>query len=234
MIKIAIVEDDTSSARTLKEYIEQFFSSEKHNYSVDIFGDGLDFINNMKTEYDIVLLDIEMPILDGMETAKKLRKTGSSSNIIFVTNMSQYALKGYEVDAIGYLVKPIMYFGLRETLKRALSRMKLYKAENVNIMLTTKQDVTVIPSSTVYYIEVQNHDLIFHTEKGEIKSRRTLKEIEDQLEVMSFARCSNSYLVNLKYVESISINTIKINNTELPISRTKKKEFVQKFMSHTR
>lgn len=102
----------------MKGIVVDYAEKKRKKVSVDIFRSGVDFIGDGTAVYDIVFLDIEMPLLNGIETAKKLRKFDSDVCIIFVTNMPQFALKGYEVDALDYVLKPVNSFNIKNTVKR--------------------------------------------------------------------------------------------------------------------
>lgn len=235
MVGIAIIEDDEKAAELLRGYLVRFYSEEYggSDYKADFYKSGIDFLEKSKLSYDILFLDIVMPVLNGLDTARKIRKIGSTANIVFVTNMAQYALNGYEVDAIDYLVKPTAYFDFKRTMEKILKRTEITK-NDVNIYIATKQDIAVIAASSIYYIEVQNHLLTFYTEKGIFLSRKALKDVEDRLESVSFARCNKCFLVNLKHVVKVQNNSVFVNNTELLMSRGRKKEFVEKLMNYTR
>lgn len=100
MYRIAIVEDDQNAAEVLRSYLQRYEEENGEQFSVSSFANGLLFLKEQESGFDIVFMDIEMPALDGMETAKLLRRVNDISCLIFVTNMASYAIKGYEVDAI--------------------------------------------------------------------------------------------------------------------------------------
>lgn len=230
MIRIAVVEDEKAQVNLLLDYLKRYFSEEKKDYVADVYYNGMELLKNYINKYDILLLDIEMPLLDGLETARKLRKIDPAVVIIFVTNMAQFAVKGYEVDAIGYLVKPYTFFSFGMNLKKALNH--LISRTAIDVIITTRQGIRVIPSSDLIYIEVKKHELIYYTETEAITNRGTLKDIEEQLDKVYFARCNSCYLVNLKYVRSVTNNEVILPKGELVLSRGKKKEFMDKFMKY--
>ena len=106
-MKIAIVDDSRKDAERLKGYVEQFCAEQEEPVQIFVYRDGLDFLDEMKKNFDIVFMDVEMPHLDGIKTAKRMRETDESTVLVFITNMAQYAIHGYEVNAIEYMVKPV-------------------------------------------------------------------------------------------------------------------------------
>ncbi len=235
MISIALVDDNKKDLAIMQNYLSTAKESGAFDFTVDSYTDSLEFIENYKGNYDVVFLDIEMPHLDGMELARKLRRTGSECCIIFITNMPQYAVQGYEVDAIAYLIKPVRYFNFTQVLKKSIERVKKRREEDVSIVINTRQEVKVLPSSTILYVEVESHNLVFHTtDGGELRTRDSLKALEERLVGMNFCRCNSCYLVNLRYVDSVVGNIVRVGGVELLMSRHKKKEFVEKYMKYTR
>lgn len=232
-MRIAIVDDNRRDLDEIYRRVESVAMAEGYDFEIDAYLDSLGFIEGYKGDYDVIFLDIEMPLYNGMDVAKRIRQTGSDCSIIFITNMPQFAIQGYEVDAIGYIIKPAKLFAIKDVLKKA-SRVSVRKRNSVNVVLNIKQDVVVLQSPSIYYIEAQGHDLTFYTDKGNYTCRKTLGEIEDLLSEMPFVKCNRCYLVNLKHVQSISNNDIIVAGTRLAISRNRKKEVVEKFMEYTR
>ena len=237
MIRVAVVEDFQTESNRISAYLEKFCSSEKLEYKAEYFSDGIYFVDNLKNNYDIIILDIEMPLMDGMSAAKKLREAGGEGNIIFVTNLAQYAISGYEVDAVAYLVKPVVYYTFAKAMKKVVTKQKLLADKGANIIVPRKQDgVSIVSLSTLKYIDVIGHDLYFYTENGVVCYRRKpLKEIVNMLPSESFAYCSNHCVVNLQYVSLLKGNTVTLlDKTELDLTRSKKKEFVEQFIQYIR
>lgn len=231
MIKLAIVEDDKEQMTEIEKLVCRFFKENNdENYTIDTYSSGNDLLNNYVDQYSIILLDIGMPGMNGMDTAGELRKRNSTACIIFMTNMPKYAINGYEVEAIGFLVKPVKYFGLCNCLRKAL--LLISQQDDVKILVTTRQGVISIPSSRLLYVESQLHDINYVTDTVTVRQRGSVKEVEEKLEGHNFSRCNNSYLVNLKFVNSIYNNTVTIMGHTLPISRGKKKQFIEAYLKY--
>ena len=225
-ISVAIVDDDNSVVDTLKSYLKKFSAEQGGNVTFQIteYNEGMDFITSYRANFDIVLMDIDMPKLDGMKTAEKLRAVDSFVVIIFVTNLSQFAVKGYEVGAQDFLVKPVSYANFALKIHRAVERLKLSKNEKIQI--GEENGVHVVPSRSIKYVEIMGHSLIYHTAFGDIKSYGSLKKTE-QILGKGFVRCNNCYLVNLAYVQEVRDFVAVVDGKELVISRPRKKEFLK-------
>ena len=108
-MKVAIIEDNNEYSETLKNYIEQYAKENSLNIALSIFPNGERIVNDFKSDYDIIFMDIEMPVMDGIEASTKIREIDSECIIIFISNYTQYAIKGYAVNALDYLTKPLEY-----------------------------------------------------------------------------------------------------------------------------
>ena len=225
MFRIAIVEDDKDYQNQLLQYCDKYAKENNEEFQTIVFSDGDGILDNYTANYDVIFMDIQMRLTDGMTTAKEIRKYDEKAIIIFVTNMSQYAIKGYEVGALGYVLKPISYFVFSQELQKAIRKIRSESSHS--IVLRQEDGMQVIDTRKIIYVESDNHVLTIHTDDGNFEMRGTMKEMEERLSVDSFARCNNSYLVNLKYVRRIVQNDVDVNGEMLPISRPRKKEFIE-------
>ncbi len=234
-MKIAIVDDNQRDAAVLKELLLRFGVLEKTEISAEIFTDSLDFADSFVGEYDAVFLDIEMPYLNGLELARRIRKTGSDCSIVFETDQVQYAVQGYDVEALAYLLKPLRYQAVAQALRRIDERLRRRRKLEVNIVVNTRQEIKVLPSSEILYIEVESHNLLYHTVSGIVyRTRESMKALEAKLADVDFCRCNSGYLVNLRHVDCIRNNFVRIGSEELLISRHKKKEFIGRYTRNAR
>lgn len=230
MIRVAIVEDDKNYAGVLKKYIMRYEGESGQHFQVTWFQDGEDIVENYKADYDIILMDIKMQFMDGMTTAEEIRKSDSEVVIIFITNTPQYAMKGYEVEALDYVLKPINYFAFSQRIDRAIKRMVHRQKKYINV--SYKGRIKKIDVANIRYIEVQDHDLYFHTNEGEFSQRGTMKEIEEMLAEGDFFRCNKGYLINLEYVNGVDGSNVLVGNENVPVSRSRKKDLLDALNDH--
>lgn len=225
MIRVAIVDDEVTSVEQLKSYLMQYQKERNEVMSIVSFSDGDEIAENYKAEYDIILLDIEMKFMDGMTAAEMIRKKDPEVILIFITNMAQYAIKGYTVNATDYVLKPVSYFAFSQRLDKVVSHIN--KKVKKYLAIGVKGGTVKIDISNIYYIESQGHRIIFHTSNDEYTIYSTMKEIEDKLTNMDFFRCNKGYLLNLAHVDSVQDGIVIINGERLLISRGRKKEFME-------
>lgn len=230
MIRIAIVEDDKNYANVLKKYILRYEEESGQRFRITWFQDGEDIVENYKADYDIILMDIEMQFMDGMTAAEEIRKSDSEVVIIFITNMPQYAMKGYAVEALDYILKPINYYAFSQRIDRAIKRMRHRQARYLNV--SYKGGIRKINIADILYIEVRDHDLYFHTNEGEFSQRGTMKEMEDALKDGDFFRCNKGYLINLEYVNGVDGSDVIVGNEVVQVSRARKKDLLDALNNH--
>lgn len=230
MIRIAIVEDEENYYNVLNGYISKYSNECNEVCQVKWFKDGMSFLEAFHSDYDIILMDIEMPVMDGIATARDIRKIDTAVLIMFITNMAQYAINGYEVDAFDYVVKPIDYYPFFIKLKRAERLIR----ENIgtSIILPFEDEDRRIPVKDILYIEVRSHTVTYYTYYGNVSITGSLSKIEKQLKNEYFTRCNSCYLVNLRHVTGLKDENVIIENTPLKISRPRKKEFMNQLSKY--
>lgn len=230
MIHIAIVEDEALYMEQLKSYIEKFSKKSGMRFKVTCFSDGDEIAVHYSGNYDVILMDIQMKFMNGMTAAKKIREMDSKVIIIFVTNMVQYAVQGYQVDALDYIVKPVEYFSFTQKLNRAIERLEKNPQHYVSV--TTENGIRKINMDDITYIESSGHYLRFMTMTETYETRGTMKYVEELLESHDFCRIHKGYLVNMKHVESVKENDCIIRGTKLPISRNNRKNFMERLTDY--
>ena len=225
MYSIAIVDDDGNDISLLKSAIERYFKENGGDYRIAEFHDGSELMAGYAPRYDIVFLDIDMKQLNGMAAAKRIRMTDDGTAIIFVTRMAKYAIKGYEVSALDFIVKPVDYFSFALKMKRALAYVETNRKKPV--MLKMGADAEYVYETEIKYVETLSHYLIYHTVRGDFKLLGSLKSATEQLSPETFILCNRCYLVNMRYVTEVKDNIVFIGDEQLIISRYRRKEFME-------
>lgn len=230
MIQIAIVEDEKNFYITLKSFITKYEDKYDEKFNIEWFENGMDFLENYKSNFDMIFMDINMPNINGMEASKEIRLIDNTVLIIFITNLAQYAIKGYEVDALDYVLKPITYYDFELKMTRAVRIIR--ERAGKGIMLKFDDKTKKILLKDILYIEIISHKIIFHTFEGISISTGTLKNIEKMLDSNMFGRCNSCYLVNFMHVKYIKDDCILIEKEILKMSRSKKNKFVEQFSNY--
>lgn len=226
MINIAIVEDEKKYADNLYGYIKQFEETTSCNFQITTFQDGLDIITDYKAVYDIIFLDIQMKHMNGIRAAEEIRKFDEDVIIIFVTSSVQFAIQGYTVNALGYVLKPVSYLAFSQILSKSL-RILSKKQEKSYLHIEVTEGLMRLDISQIYYMESQRHYIIIHSETGDYQTKGPLKQLEEAISSKGFIKCHNSYLINLNHVTEVKPNyVIMTNASKIPISRTRKKLFM--------
>lgn len=226
MVRVAIVEDEIEYAKILEQYLVQYGNEENVDFQITHYNNALAFLYEYKSDFDLVFMDINMPNMNGMEASVELRKLDQTVVLIFVTNMLQYAIKGYEVDALDFIVKPVKYFSFAIKMNKAMKRISNHEEHEIYIK-TIDDCVTRIKVSHLKYVEVYGHKLTYHTEEGNYVISGSLKNAENELGKYNFVKCNKSYLVNLRHVTAIKGYIAVVGGEELLIGHPKRKEFIQ-------
>ena len=225
-IKIATVEDSQQDRTHFNECLEEISKATQITFSVDSFSSGEEFLSHENNQdYQIVFLDIELPKMNGMETAKEFRKTNTSTILIFLTNYIQYAVDGYEVNAFDYILKPLNYYSFYMKFQRVIRKLSMTK--NMNLKFNTNEGIRFINTTEIRYIEIMGHNLVILTNEGNIESVGILNTLEKELKNYDFSRCSASSLINMSYIQGIYGDKVILKTGEsIHIGRTKKKQFL--------
>jgi DNA-binding LytR/AlgR family response regulator len=233
-IHLAIVEDELSFRITLRGYLKRFAAEKGLDFDITEFSDASALIRAYRPgNYDILLMDILMPGINGMAAAVTIRKRDADVAFMFITSSPQYAIKGWEVDAFDYILKPLSYFALSQRLERAIKRLTMRKA-SAFLQFKTVESILRVDLRELRYIEVKDHDLSFHLGGTTETVRETIKNIEKKIAETgsSFVRINKGILVNLAWIEAIQTDTVRVDGTELPLSRVHRRELFDAYNNY--
>ena len=226
MLNIAIVEDDDREAEILEKYITEYGSKNNKPFKLERFKNAYSLLENYRHVYDIIFMDIMMPQINGIEAAKKLRESDQVVTLIFVTNMAKYAVQGYEVDALDFIVKPVKYSTFDMKFKKALAKIAAIK--DFHIAISHNGGTLYLSARQITFIEVSGHKVIYHMLDDVVGGYGSLSDLEKQLQCCSFLRCNSCYLINPRYINSVNGYTVTMTNgEELAISHPRKKNFMK-------
>lgn len=229
-MKIAICDDDWHMQQTLRLFIDQTYQD--LDMLVDGFTSGealLAAVQKQSQPYQLILLDIEMRGIDGIETAKRLRKLLPDCYIIFITSHDEFALTGYEVAAFRYLVKPVQ----PEKLTEAISAVRAELSDHIILHVEDGPVEVLLRVKNIYYIEAQDKRVRVVLKDTAFSDRRGIDEIERALAGEDFFRVHRSYLINFRYVARLDKNEILlVSGEQIPLSRLRKKAFKNAFQTY--
>ena len=225
MIRIAIVEDEAAVRQQLEGYFERYTRQYGTTFDIKTFTDGIEILDDYRPIYDLILLDVEMKHLDGMETAQRIRTLDKEVSIVFITNMAQYAIKGYAVGALDYVLKPVPYFAFSQQIQKAEEQLR--RRERHYLAIAVEGGLRRLDTARIYYVESEGHRVHYYTEDGDFTAPGALKALEEKLADRPFARCNSGYLVNLAQVKAVQQNTVEVGPYELQVSRPKRKAFLE-------
>ena len=219
-LKIAVCDDHSSQRAYLSNIVNTW--AKKKNYLIELkqYEGSSPFLFDYEEEkdYDILLLDIEMPGINGIDIAKRVRQENTTVQIIFVTGYYEYFSDGFDVSALHYLIKPVDEARLCSVLDRAVGNLQ-YRQRAV--LITDTEGTVKVPLADIFYAEAQNVHVIVYTNQGTYRMRMTLSNFAQQLDD-TFYKVHRSYIVGMKYIRKITRNEIVMTNGALiPISRGK-------------
>lgn len=231
MIKVALIEDNADDRARFEKIFSDYCKKQKLEYELTLFSDGKSFFDEFICQYDLLYMDIELPDSDGLEISRKVRAVDKRVILVFLTNLGQFAINGYEVDALDFTLKPLNADVFAIKMKKVLRYLARNQKSNVNIVLDGGRKI--IKSKNILYVEVRKHDLLYHTVNEVYVERGALKNIEEQLKDVFFARPNYCYIVNLRHVSQIVKYELHLDNGEvLLISRNRKKSFMDELSKY--
>lgn len=229
MLRIAVVEDEKEAAQTVVRYCQNYSSMRQEEIETDWFNSPVAFLNQYRGGYDLILMDILMPEMNGMECARQLRRQDENVMLCFVTNMARYAIQGYEVGAVDFIIKPVSF----EEFTMKLDRMRrlLRRQVSESIMINVQNRIVKFDLQDLYFVEVYNHNLVYHTRQGDFEIYGKLSALEEDNRFNRFVRVSQSHLVNCAHVSTVLEDCLIVHDVRVPISRRRRKACLEKMAS---
>lgn len=228
MLNIAIVDDEAAEREHIRRCLDYLADTKGVRSCVEEFTSADSFLINYEGVYDIIFMDIEFPTgLDGMSAARKLRKMDSTVILIFITNMAQLAIQGYEVDALDFIVKPVDKYTFLLKMTRVLPRVVRQHQECVTIR--AEKQMVSLRVGLIRYLEVDGHYVIYHSREGIFSEYITLSAAEKKLNNPAFYRCDRGRLVNMRFITQIGRDTCTVDGVELDIARKQRGQFLRAY-----
>ncbi len=233
MLQIAICDDEQFYREKIKYLLEEYLQAKGMLYTLHLFLSGEDFLeqceNNVR--FDIVFLDISMEEVDGIQAAKRIRSFHSDTYIVFVTAFIDYALEGYKVNAVRYLMKDTLEIALEECMNAILQKMQVAR-----VTFSFLEGEKRLYTDNILYVESRGHKSIFHYMESEMVSYQIydkLDSVERNLEGYGFLRIHKSYLVNMKHIRKISNYIVSLDTgEELPVPRLRFQAVKEGFVAY--
>lgn len=227
---IAIIDDELIQREYLLTILNSWKSSNELNIKMFNNAEAFLFDYEENKDYDILLLDIEMEKLNGIELAKKIRKDNERIQIIFITGFTDYISYGYDVSALHYLMKPVSNVKLYQVLDKAIN---ILSKKEQNIIIKVDGQNIIIKLSDIVYIESLGHYISINTiNKEEFVIKNGINKFMKELD-KNFVIPHRSYIVNLKYIKIITKNSIILdNNKEIPIAKNNFEQLNKAFIKY--
>lgn len=231
MIHIAICDDEKEFVTYLTDLLDRYAAETGEEIKVTAYYDGMELIEKYDTGIDLIFLDIQMRLMDGLRAAEHVRRMDEKVGIIFLTTLTQYGLEGYKYQAANYIIKPMKYVRLKAEMDQWLKRHR--KDDSPSMVIANDSGKYKVFLKSLRYVETFNRNLLLHTEQENIICYKSMKEMERKLQDKGFVRCHTSYIVNLFYVKGIKKLDIELITGEIiPISQPKRKEFMEQLADY--
>lgn len=235
MLKIALCDDNKTELDRIESCISQYKTQSKDEIYFEAFLSPVEFLSKISSGafYDLIFLDVLMPVINGIDVAREIFKHNKLTQIIFITSSREFAADSYSVSALDYIIKPITDENLTRAMDKFFERYKKIKSDE--LVIREKSTISRIPLHNLSYVEVLDHHLIYHLSTGyTIRCRQSLNEIEDTLiKNGKFVRTSRSFIVNMDYVLSIEPgNLVMEDGSHVSISRANFKSVSEAYLRY--
>lgn len=231
-MRIAICDDEEAQRLLLTKYLQEWAKEKQFSLEILPFCNGESFLFHWEDDkdFDLLVLDIEMGVISGMDLAMKLRENGEEVPVLFITGYESYMAQGYEVAALHYLLKPVH----KEKLFAVLDRLQKTAKVEEKILFQAEEGILSLVLSDVWYIEAAGHQCKLITGKGDYQLKQSISEIRTMLNGFGgIVSCHRSYIVNLQHVSAIVKKEIIMDNgSRIPVSRGNAKEVNEAFIKH--
>lgn len=226
MLLVSIIDPSKEDVTRLSALIEHYFRRSGTAYVQRVYQSGMEFVRSAENS-DIVFLETNLEKLDGLETARIIRKLGSEAQLIFIARGAEMAIHGYSVDALDYLLKPVESAAAERALDKAVRRLSSRSCAYLALKLPN--GTASISTNDITYVEVFDHNLVYHTTGGDYTVRGRLGDVYEQLDHDYFLACNRSFIVNLRYVTEICTDHVILNGTKISVSKSHRKEIQSRF-----
>lgn len=231
MLHIAICDDEKDFVTYLTELVNRYAAEMGEEIKVSAFYDGMELTTHYDTTIDLIFLDIQMKMVDGLRTAERIRQMDEKVGIIFLTTLTQCALEGYKYQAANYIIKPMKYARMKAEIEQWRRRSR--KLDSPAIVVANDSGKYKIFLNTLQYVETFNRNLLLHTEQENIICYRSMKELEQELAPHGFVRCHTSYIVNLFFVKGVKkLEITLVTGETIPISQPKRRQFMEQLAEY--
>jgi len=225
MIRIAIVEDEAEQRQGILNFAASYAKDYERTVCTYSYDDGDCLLDDYAPgKFDILLLDIQMKRMNGMEAAERIRKLDQKVIILFITNMAQYAIQGYGVQAMDFIVKPLFYESFAKKLDRAVEKVLSQNRDLLRIR--SLEGMLQLDKNEITCVELVSRKLYIHTREHSYPCNETMQGIEEQLADPGFFRCHAGYLVNLSYIKKIDRSSALLTDREIPISKHRRRDLL--------
>ena len=217
-LTVAVVEDESGERESLKSCLAVVEKQLRTKFYVDEYTTAEAFLMYFESQYDLIFMDIHFEKgMDGMEAARQLRQIDSSVLLVFVTNLVQLAVKGYEVDAVDFMVKPLESYSFVLKMKRILGRAVQRKEQYIPIK--TQGETVNLPCCQIRYVESDGHYVNYHCKDKVYAEYIAFKEAEKKIRDPVFFRCNRGVLINLRFVSRMNQETCMVGEEEIPVAK---------------
>ena len=233
MLRIAICDDEKYDRDRIQALLLEYLETHNLNASIDLFSSGKEFLSERDNlvKYDIVFLDINMEEIDGIQTAERIRSFHSDTYLVFITSYIHYALEGYRVNAVRYILKETLDTALEECVDAILEKMRISY-----VTFSFIQGERKLYTDNLLYVESRSHKSVFYyLENGQniYEIYEKLDQIEERLEGFGFLRVHKSYLVNQKHIRQICNYRILLDTgEEIPVPRSRYQQTKEAFAAY--